>query len=135
MSLSITEQLQQQPKKPARGSGLREVLAVRGEITQAIDDGHSLLSIWELLSGTGTVTIGYPQFCRHVANHIRKDAPPQKAVSKVIASGTPTDKSSPIAKSNKKRAPSVFIGIEKDSELKELLSKKPDVNNLLKGIE
>ncbi len=48
-----------------------EFLAQREPITQALADGWSVLQIWKTLHQEGTITTGYPAFCRQVNRWIR----------------------------------------------------------------
>lgn len=54
-----------------KAKNFAEFLAHRDQIKQSLADGWSVLQIWKTLHGEGTITTGYPAFCRQINRWIR----------------------------------------------------------------
>lgn len=86
MKKPYTDQLAEWVKKreksrPRQDKGLVAFIAVKEDITEAIDAGYALKTIWEHLHETGKIPYRYETFLKHVKKHI-KEKP--KAPSKPI---------------------------------------------------
>lgn len=86
MKKPYTDQLAEWVKKreksrPRQDKGLVAFIAVKDDITEAIDAGYALKTIWEHLHETGKIPYRYETFLKHVKKHI-KEKP--KAPSKPI---------------------------------------------------
>lgn len=116
-SLSVRAQARAQRVLPA-ARNRAQVVALRGEIEQALMDGCSLAMIWNTLHEEGTIAFGYETFRAHV----RKLTPPHQVTHP--APSPNTDRSTPRTKPTKpaaSRAPDtggfVFNPIPNEEEL------------------
>lgn len=66
-SLSVRVQERAQRVLPA-ARNRAQILALRGEIAQALKDGCTLAMIWNTLHEEGTIQFGYETFRTHVRN-------------------------------------------------------------------
>lgn len=76
MSKSYTDQLADWVKKreksrPRQDKGLVAFIAVKDDITKAIEAGYALKTIWEHLSDTGKIPYRYETFLKHIKRHIK----------------------------------------------------------------
>lgn len=69
-SLSVRVQERAQRVLPA-ARNRAQILALRGEIAQALKDGCTLAMIWNTLHEEGTIEFGYETFRAHVRKLIR----------------------------------------------------------------
>ena len=69
-SLSVRVQERAQRVLPA-ARNRAQIVALRGEIAQALKDGCTLAMIWNTLHEEGTIEFGYETFRAHVRNLIR----------------------------------------------------------------
>lgn len=69
-SLSVRVQERAQRVLPA-ARNRAQVIALRGEIEQALKDGCTLAMIWNTLHEEGTIAFGYETFRAHVRKLIR----------------------------------------------------------------
>lgn len=59
-------------------------LLVRAEVTDALDDGYSILAIWETLHDEGRICYGYQAFRRYVAQLVpRKPDPSERTTPRL----------------------------------------------------
>lgn len=66
LSTRIARFVQTQPARRS-GKGRAAVIALRGEIQDAVSDGWSVRAIWQTLHAEGAVQVGYHAFRRYVA--------------------------------------------------------------------
>lgn len=88
MAKSLTERIasRAKTKTPRQGKNRATVLALRGEIQQALDDGWSLRLIWETLKDEGKVAVSYQGFCGYVRRLVRdRSTPPIERGTKPAA--------------------------------------------------
>lgn len=74
MSKKLTERIaaQMQTKKPTRsGQNRAAFLALRSEITEALDDGWPVKTIWQTLRTEEKINFGYDAFINYVNTLIR----------------------------------------------------------------
>ncbi|WP_454764048.1 TraK family protein [Cupriavidus campinensis] len=72
---SLSERIAVRALKQSIGRNARNraaFLLVRTEVQAAIDDGHSLMSIWEALVDEGHIRYGYQAFRRYANELTRK---------------------------------------------------------------
>ena len=72
---SLSERIAERALRQAIGRNARNraaFLLVRVEIQAAVDDGHSLMSIWEALVEEGHIHYGYQAFRRY-ANELTRN--------------------------------------------------------------
>jgi hypothetical protein len=99
MSNSYTEELaewvKKRPKKKRQQDAITVAfLAVRLDVTAAIDAGYALTTIWEHMSETGKLKCSYETFRKHAQRHI-KSVPKNQAKSADPSDQT-KEKSKPI---------------------------------------
>lgn len=86
MKKPYTDQLAEWVKKreksrPRQDKGLVAFIAVKEDISEAIDAGYALKTIWEHLHETGKIPYRYETFLKHVKKHIKqKPKAPTKPV-------------------------------------------------------
>jgi len=89
-SLSARVQERAQRVSPA-ARNRAQVVALRGEIEQALKDGCSLAMIWNTLQEEGTIQFGYETFRAHVRKLVRPlseprpDSPPMRSTGRRMA--------------------------------------------------
>ena len=72
---SLSERIAERALRQAIGRNARNraaFLLVRTEVQAAINDGHSLMSIWEALVEEGHIRYSYPTFRRYANELTRK---------------------------------------------------------------
>ncbi|VVE01126.1 MULTISPECIES: TraK family protein [Burkholderiaceae] len=72
---SLSERIAERALRQSIGRNARNraaFLLVRTEVQAAIDDGHSLMSIWEALAEEGHICYGYQAFRRYANELTRK---------------------------------------------------------------
>ena len=94
-SLSVRVQERAQRVLPA-ARNRAQIVALRGEIAQALKDGCTLAMIWNTLHEEGTIEFGYETFRAHVRKLMQVTHP---------ATSPTTDRSTPRAKPTKPAAP------------------------------
>lgn len=94
-SLSVRVQERAQRVLPA-ARNRAQILALRGEIAQALKDGCTLAMIWNTLHEEGTIEFGYETFRAHVRNLMQVTHP---------TTSSTTDRSTPRARPTKPAAP------------------------------
>ncbi len=99
MAKSYTEELAEWLKKkgPSRRKDKSTIafLAIRDDIKAAMDEGYSLLTIWEHLHETGKIPFQYETFCKHVRRHIKTV---DKSKPMPVEKAPPVDKTKPKKK-------------------------------------
>jgi hypothetical protein len=78
LSSRISQQVQAKSAPTSSKVNRAVFLVLREEIKQAMEDGWSVLAIWELLRHEGTVAFSYQTFRRYVNTLIRHQERPQK---------------------------------------------------------
>ncbi|CAH2789838.1 MAG: hypothetical protein CBARDMAM_2676 [uncultured Caballeronia sp.] len=74
---SLSERIAERALRQSIGRNARNraaFLLVRVEIRAAINDGHSLMSIWEALKEEGSIDYGYQAFRQYAKTLITNDA-------------------------------------------------------------
>ena len=86
----LSEWLSSHPKKKERlsKSGKIAFLAVKDDVKTVLDDGYTMLVVWEHMSDSGKLKCSYNTFCNHVHRYIRQPAGEAKAAD----SSPPTEK-------------------------------------------
>jgi hypothetical protein len=72
LSDRITENQNKKPKGKKR-SAKSEFIALKKDISEAIDNGHSMLAIWQTLSEEGQISFGYKSFRNYVITLIKSE--------------------------------------------------------------
>lgn len=89
---ALTERIAERQRSAApssAGANRAVMLALRGDIQQALDDGWSVLAIYQTLHDEGQLTFSYQAFRRHVNRHLLGKQPAQP---KQRASSSTTEK-------------------------------------------
>lgn len=123
MTKRYTDQLSDWVKKreksrPRQDKGLVAFIAVKDDITEAIEAGYALKTIWEHLHETGKIPCRYETFLKHVKKQI-KERP--KVVSAKGTAPTPKADAKPLGHSS---GPRVLKNTPKEFEVNPQVNKE-----------
>ncbi|WP_165390058.1 TraK family protein [Kerstersia gyiorum] len=94
---ALTERIAERQRSAApssAGANRAVMLALRDDIQQALDDGWSVLAIYQTLHDEGQLTFSYQAFRRHVNRHLL-GKPPEQPKQRVASSAAEKQHTAP----------------------------------------
>ena len=120
---SISEKLNRKPER--KGSKKLKFLALQNQIAEALNNGHSVVAVWELLRDEKLLEITYPQFTLYVRTYIKKNILEQS-----IAQKSETFYSKPYSSSRTEKTVASTLNAQSENQIVEpqqsLRQEKPD---------